>query len=220
MNALENQIQALAPWQYNITLPDGTCTMANGQDNLMDKQWQLIKHSIPGDLTGWKVLEIGCSNGFLAIEMAKRGAKVLVADTSPHCLKQAEWVVRQFHFQHLVWVKKIHLYDLARLNMQFDLVLCVGAMYTLRYPQLALDIICRRASQMVMFRSPYTAALNGPDALLADWQFTVTRTFENIYVAEWQTTGDTAPNPFAREELNSATGVQQRQKGRRKRRIV
>jgi len=50
----------------------------------------------------------------------------------------------------------MHVYDLARLEESFDLILFMGVFYHLRYPTLALDIVAQRAKQLLVFQSMTT----------------------------------------------------------------
>ncbi|HEX2099456.1 MAG TPA: DUF1698 domain-containing protein, partial [Candidatus Synoicihabitans sp.] len=66
----------LAPWFHNIHLPDGTQTAPNHPLGDFPRfKWQQIADHLPHDLTGWRVLDIGCNAGFYTVELARRGAR-------------------------------------------------------------------------------------------------------------------------------------------------
>ena len=50
----------------------------------------LMLAQLPGDLTGWRVLDAGCGTGAMAWELARRGASVTAIDLSPESVRYAE----------------------------------------------------------------------------------------------------------------------------------
>jgi tRNA (mo5U34)-methyltransferase len=150
----QEHIKSLGPWFHNIHLPDGNQTAPKhflGDFPLF--KWQKIKSAIPQDLSGWKVLDIGCNAGFYSIELAKRGADVLAVDLDMHYLKQAEWVAAQFGLSDKIKFRQMQVYDLAHVDDTFDLVWFMGVFYHLRYPMLALDIVAQKVSNMMIFQT-------------------------------------------------------------------
>jgi tRNA (mo5U34)-methyltransferase len=138
------RVRALDPWFHNIRL--------NGVDTAPDHflgdypsiKWQRFAHAMPDDLSGRTVLDIGSNAGFYAIEMKRRGAaRVVAMEPDAHYLEQAKFAaaVSDCDIEFLQW----SIYDLPRLQESFDVVLCLGVIYHLRYPLLALDLIRRYA---------------------------------------------------------------------------
>lgn len=152
-------IKSLEPWFHNIHLPDGKQTAPDHfLGDFPNFKWQDIKKSIPEDLSGWKVLDVGCNAGFYSIELAKRGAEVTGIDLDEHYLKQAKWTAEQFGLDDRITFKQMQVYDLAHTEEQFDLVWFMGVFYHLRYPMLALDILSQKTKKMMVFQ---TLALPG-----------------------------------------------------------
>jgi tRNA (mo5U34)-methyltransferase len=151
---LTESINRLGPWFHNIHLPDGTQTVP---DHFLGDfprwKWDTLAPHLPEDMTGWKVLDIGCNAGFYSIQLAGRGADVLGIDLNPHYLKQAAWAAEQFGLQDRIRLRQMQVYDLARIEEQFDLILFMGVLYHLRYPLLAMDIIARKVSRILVFQS-------------------------------------------------------------------
>ena len=148
------EIKELEPWFHNIHLPDGTNTAPNHfLGDFPNFKWEKIKHDIPEDLTGWKVLDVGCNAGFYSIELAKRGAEVVGIDLDEHYLKQARWTASQFGLDDKVDFRQMQVYDLAHSEEEFDLVWFMGVFYHLRYPMLALDIITQKVKKMMVFQT-------------------------------------------------------------------
>lgn len=152
--SVKEQVQNLSPWFHNIHLPDGTQT---APDHFLGDfpmfKWEKIKDSIPENLEGWKVLDIGCNAGFYSIELAKRGAEVLAIDLDEHYLKQARWTAEQFGLDDKIRFKQMQVYDLAHSEEQFDLVWFMGVFYHLKYPMLAMDILSRKVKNMMVFQT-------------------------------------------------------------------
>ena len=150
-----DEIDALGPWFHNLHLPGGIQTIPDhflGSDFPRFK-WLQIAGCVPSDLSGWRVLDVGCNAGFYSFELARRGASVVALDLDPHYLAQARWAARQFGLQDRVEFRQQQVYDLARSSEQFDLVWFMGVFYHLRYPLLALDILARRTRRMMMFQT-------------------------------------------------------------------
>jgi len=112
-----------------------------------------IQASIPQDLHGWRVLDVGCNAGFYSFELARRGASVLAIDVDDHYLAQARWAARQYGLQDRVELRQQQVYDLARSDERFDLVWFMGVFYHLRYPLLALDILAQRTRRLMVFQT-------------------------------------------------------------------
>jgi tRNA (mo5U34)-methyltransferase len=152
---LQRQIDALGPWFHNLHLPGGLQTAPDhflGGDFPTFK-WEQIRPHIPADLSGWRVLDVGCNAGFYSFELARRGASVLAIDMEPLYLEQARWAAKQYGLQDRVEFRQLQVYDLARSSEQFDLVWFMGVFYHLRYPLLALDILAQRTRRMMMFQT-------------------------------------------------------------------
>jgi tRNA (mo5U34)-methyltransferase len=152
---LQREIAALGPWFHNLHLPGGVQTAPDhfiGGDFPRFK-WEQIRGSIPQDLSGWRVLDVGCNAGFYSFELARRGASVLAIDMEPLYLTQARWAAQQFGLQDRVEFREMQVYEFARTGEQFDLVWFMGVFYHLRYPLLALDILAQRTKRMMVFQT-------------------------------------------------------------------
>ena len=152
---LQREIEALGPWFHNLHLPDGTQTLPNhflGGD-FPGFKWREIEPYVPEDLSGWRVLDVGCNAGFYTFELAKRGATVLGIDVEPVYLRQAQWAARQFGLAAQVEFREMQVYDLATAAETFDLVWFMGVFYHLRYPLLALDLLAERTRRLMMFQT-------------------------------------------------------------------
>jgi tRNA (mo5U34)-methyltransferase len=150
--ATDPEVVALAPWFHNLHLPGG---MQTAPDHPLGDfpafKWQQVAAVLPDNLEGWRALDIGCNAGYYSFALAARGAHVLGIDHDEHYLEQACWARGRLGLGHLVELRRLSVYDLARVDEQFDLVLFMGVMYHLRHPLLALDIVAERVrGQLVL----------------------------------------------------------------------
>ena len=151
---IDKEIEQLNPWFHNLHLPDGSQTAPDHfLGDFPNFKWKELSPHIPEDLTGWKVLDIGCNAGFYTFELAKRGADVLGIDLDPHYLRQAQWAAKKFGLEDKVEFKQMQVYDLTKLQEDFDLIWFMGVLYHLRYPMLALDIISQKVRKMMVFQT-------------------------------------------------------------------
>ena len=109
------QIEALGPWFHNLHLPGGVQTLPNhflGGDFPAFK-WREIEDTLPADLSGWRVLDVGCNAGFYSFELAQRGASVLGIDVEPLYLAQARWARGRLGLEERVEFRQMEVYEIA-----------------------------------------------------------------------------------------------------------
>lgn len=151
---LERELSALDPWFHNIHLPDGVQTAPRHPlGDFPAFKWREIEGHIPNDLSGWRVLDLGCNAGFYSFELARRGAFVDGVDVDPHYLRQARWAAERLGLSDRVNFRQAQVYDLAREPSRYDLVWFMGVFYHLRYPLLGLDILARKTRRQLVFQS-------------------------------------------------------------------
>jgi tRNA (mo5U34)-methyltransferase len=144
----------LGPWFHNLHLPGGVQTAPDHPlGDFPAFKWNQLRQALPDDLSGWRVLDIGCNAGFYTFELAKLGAEVCGIDVDPHYLRQAHWACERLGFSEQVKFRQMQVYDLARSPVTYDLVIFMGVFYHLRYPLLALDIVAERTERMLVFQS-------------------------------------------------------------------
>jgi tRNA (mo5U34)-methyltransferase len=148
------EIGALGPWFHNLHLPDGRETAPDHPlGDFPAFKWRELGEALPLDLSGWRALDIGCNAGFYAFELAQRGAEVLAVDADEHYLRQAAWAREQLGLAGRVELRQLQVYELARFDETFDLVLFLGVLYHLRHPLLALDIVAERAERLLALQT-------------------------------------------------------------------
>jgi tRNA (mo5U34)-methyltransferase len=138
--ALRAAVAALGPWFHNIDLGGVMTAPEHFLGDYPAIKWQRFAHSIPADLKGKTVLDIGCNAGFYSLQMKSRGAaRVLAIDTDPDYLRQARFAAETLGTG--IEFAEMSVYDVALLGERFDIVLFLGVLYHLRHPLLALDLI-------------------------------------------------------------------------------
>jgi len=148
------EIRQLGPWFHNLHLADGLQTAPNHPlGDFPLSKWRQISIYIPAEMNNWNVLDIGCNAGFYSFEFAKRGANVLAIDREELFLSQAQWAADKIEYPGAVEFRNMQVYDLARYDWKFDVVLFLGVMYHLRYPFLAIDIVSRLVGKILLFQT-------------------------------------------------------------------
>lgn len=144
----------LAPWFHNLHLPGGRQTAPDHPlGDFPAFKWAEISPALPADLSGARALDIGCNAGFYSFELARRGAEVLAVDIDEHYLRQARWAAGELGLADRVELRRMGVYDLARLDGRFDVILFLGVLYHLRHPLLALDLVAERAAGTVVLQT-------------------------------------------------------------------
>lgn len=120
-------------WYHNWELLPGVWT---GGWNAMSRM--LPTPHIPHDLSGKRVLDVGCADGYYSFLAESRGAEVVSIDASPsqgYSLAH-EALGSRATFHHM------SLYDVAPETLgTFDVVFCFGVYYHLKHPLLGMERI-------------------------------------------------------------------------------
>jgi tRNA (mo5U34)-methyltransferase len=147
------RVQELGPWFHNLDLKGVSTAPAHFLGDYPAVKWRKFCDSIPSDLTGKAVLDIGCNAGFYSLEMKRRGAERVVGiDTDEEYLVQGRFAseVRGLPIEF----RKMSVYEIAALGERFDVVLFMGVLYHLRHPLLALDLIAEHVvGDLLVFQS-------------------------------------------------------------------
>ncbi|MFW6175494.1 MAG: universal stress protein, partial [Acidobacteriota bacterium] len=89
----------------------------------------------------------------ITFEMARRGAEVTALDVEERYLQQARWASEQYDLAGRVAFRQMQVYDLARLDETYEIVLFLGVFYHLRYPLLALDLVTEKTERFLAFQT-------------------------------------------------------------------
>lgn len=153
-STLLSEAEQLGGWFHNLHLPCGLQTAPRHPlGDFPRKKWDRIRRTLPEDLTGWRVLDVGCNAGYYSFALAARGAEVVGVDVDERYLKQARWASHHMQLERPPVFRKLSVYRLHELDGRFDLVWFMGVAYHLRHPLLALDIIRSLNPRHLMFQT-------------------------------------------------------------------
>jgi tRNA (mo5U34)-methyltransferase len=146
---LRSQVEAEGYWFQEIDLGDGVVTPGWSKP-LTEK---LPFFGLPDDMSGMRVLDIGCCEGFFSFEAERRGASEVVAiDSFPES-------IRRFNLCRSALASRANgylasVYDLNPTNFgTFDLVMYFGVLYHLRNPLLSLQKIASVATGTLLMQT-------------------------------------------------------------------
>jgi 2-polyprenyl-3-methyl-5-hydroxy-6-metoxy-1,4-benzoquinol methylase len=145
---IRRRVVELAPWYQNIDLGDGLWTkdlegdrdIFSGSD-IPGPLWRVLVRDLPSDLTGHRVLDIGCNAGYMSFASKKLGADyVLGIDSnlgaSTSFLDQARFCRTVLGLD--VDFEEISFFDFTP-DAPFEVVLFCGVLYHLEDYATALD---------------------------------------------------------------------------------
>jgi tRNA (mo5U34)-methyltransferase len=140
-------------WHHKFEVFPGVVTPGS-----YDPGFLLEKLKLPNDMTGLKVLDIGPSDGFFSMHMARRGARVTVVDYRAkhvHGFGAMEQLTG-LEFDY----RQMNLYDIPASNIgEFDLVLFLGVLYHLPDMVRALNIVARLCRGRLLVETEFAPAL-------------------------------------------------------------
>ena len=139
LQTLKREVAAIT-WWHTIDLGKGIVT-----PGLDPTPARLPEIRLPEDLAGLSVLDIGAWDGFFSFEAERRGAKRVLA-TDSFCWGQGGWGTKAgFELARRALRSKVEDSNIDPLELSpekigtFDLVLCLGVLYHMRHPLLALE---------------------------------------------------------------------------------
>lgn len=150
---LEREVAAVGWWWHTIDLGQGVVTPGAGACREL-----LAVLSMPEDLRGKSVLDVGANDGFFSFEAERREAARVVAVDAPDW-GSAGWGTRRkagFDLARRALGSKVEDREMDVLDLSprsvgvFDLVLFLGVLYHLRHPLLALERIHSVAADQVI----------------------------------------------------------------------
>src|ERR1700750_2231262 len=144
-------IEKLGPGFHRIELGGGVVTKtesAVGEPVEHPRPtWEKVRASLPEEVSGKSVLDVGCNAGFYAVELKRRGAgRVVGVDSQRSLVRQAAFVRDVLGLD--IEYRRASVYDLnPREFGQFDVTLALGLIYHCKHLVLALEklfLITRR----------------------------------------------------------------------------
>jgi tRNA (mo5U34)-methyltransferase len=146
---IRHQVEAEPYWFQRLEILPGF--YSPGWDDTAATK--LPYYGLPDDLSGLRVLDIGCAEGFFSFEAERRGAREVIGiDSFPDSVRRFNIVkaARQSNANAFL----LNVYDLEPKRLgTFDLVLFYGVFYHLKHPQLALERIRSICTGTMLFQT-------------------------------------------------------------------
>ena len=169
--------EQLGPWFHNMELRGVRTAPDHFLGDYPAVKWARFQHSLPADMTGLSVLDIGCNAGFYSMEMKRRGAsRVLAVDFDEDYLAQARFAAEVEGLD--VEFRQMSVYDVGALGERFDVVFFIGVLYHLRHPLLALDLIHEHVARDLLVFQSMQRGSNAMPPVAADYAFWDTAAFD------------------------------------------
>jgi tRNA (mo5U34)-methyltransferase len=213
---IERRVRELGTWFHNISLRGVQTAPDHFLGDYPAVKWRSFAASLPEDLSGKSVLDIGCNAGFYAMEMKRRGAtRVLGIDSKDEYLAQARFAAEVNDLD--IEFRRMNVYDVPHIGERFDLVLFLGVFYHLRHPLLALDLLHDHVTRdLLVFQSMQRGSSEVAE-LQHDYHFWDTEVFsedtfpkmffiENWYSGDW--TNWWIPNRACTEAMLRSSGFE------------
>jgi tRNA (mo5U34)-methyltransferase len=136
-------------WFHKMDLGNGIVT-GGWSEPAVDK---LPYFGLPEDMSGLRVLDIGCAEGFFTFEAERRGASEVVAiDSFPDSVRRFNIARDALGMRSQAYLTNV--YDLSLKTFgSFDLVMYFGVSYHLRHPLLALEKIFEVCSGTILMQT-------------------------------------------------------------------
>lgn len=131
-------VDGYGAWYHQIEVSPGIVTP--GSHDSHDELAQLDLMELPKDLSGRRVLDLGCRDGFFSFEMESRGAEVVAIDYAPETHTGFGTASKILRSNTPYLVRNVYDLDPDEYGL-FDVVLFLGLLYHLRNPLAALDRI-------------------------------------------------------------------------------
>lgn len=145
-------------WFYPFELPGRQKVAFNLPEALVhlhETRWQMVEQAVEefcgGDWENVRCLDIGCNQGYFALQLARKGcAQVVGFDARPAQIRAADlirraWSLDNLQFRHLD-LMKVNPYTFG----QFEVVLLLGALHQYENPIGALRMAKALAKHMVI----------------------------------------------------------------------
>jgi 2-polyprenyl-3-methyl-5-hydroxy-6-metoxy-1,4-benzoquinol methylase len=145
---IRRRVEELAPWYQNVELAEGVWTkdlhatrdIFSGHD-IPGPLWRAIVKDLPADLSGHRVLDIGCNAGYMSFEAKRMGADYVLGIDSN--LGASTSFVDQAEFCRSVLGLDVDFREQSFFDYEpevpFNLVLFCGVLYHLEDYATALD---------------------------------------------------------------------------------
>ena len=147
------ELGAVQPWNHNFDLGGGVETrpgLQRSQGKNLVKFERLRQLLEALDLRGKLVIDIGCNEGFFALQIAQQGARVIGVDVDEHRIAKARFV------QSVLGAPDVDFRAIAIPSEAFDalpradLCLVLGVLHRVPDPYALLDAVGQHANMLLL----------------------------------------------------------------------
>ena len=143
---LRRRIEELGPWFHQITLGDGIRTRdiapAPGPEptNNPHPRWRELEPALPNDLSGKRVLDAGCLDGYFSVRLALRGtAEVVTLDVWEEAMARLRFVKQTLALEQITPLHSDVYHLDPETHGRFDFAVMIDVLFALDHPLLALE---------------------------------------------------------------------------------
>lgn len=129
LGAMEVSLKQLHPWRKG---PFRFGDLHINTEWRSDWKWQRMRQAL-GDLSGQRVLDIGCGNGYFGWRALQAGAREVIGIDPSILFCIQHYAIQKFFNDKRNWVLPIKVEELPT-SVQFDLTLSMGVLYHRRDP--------------------------------------------------------------------------------------
>jgi 2-polyprenyl-3-methyl-5-hydroxy-6-metoxy-1,4-benzoquinol methylase len=164
----------LGPWSHNIRLPHGVRTaFCDDYYPAHREMMAVVNERLGGNFKGKRVIDIGCLEGYFAVECALQGADVTGVDGKVINVKKCEFVKSVLGVGNLEFVLDDAMNVTRRKYGGFDVVLALGLLYHLSDPFRFLKNVAGLCEGFVLIDT-HVALAGRPGVIKGDWKPTLT----------------------------------------------
>jgi tRNA (mo5U34)-methyltransferase len=149
---LRELFDSMKPWLHLIDVhgvPTKTEPAWGEELEHPKREWEDVSKLLP-DLTGTRVLDVGCNDGFFLFGCRRLGAEEVVGvETDEHFFNHAVLVSRLLDLGGIT-VHRMSAYDVGESLGRFDVTLALGLIYHLKSPLLFLERVAPITTSMIV----------------------------------------------------------------------
>lgn len=162
IDVIRQQVEREPYWFHKVEIAPGLESPGWSDPKIK----KLPYYGLPNDLTGMRVLDIGCAEGFFSFEAEARGAREVIGiDSFPDSIRRFNLIREAKQSNASAYLMNVYDLDPKRLGT-FDLVLFYGVFYHLKHPQLALEAIQSVCKGQLLFQ---TSIVEHPSLVGEPW---------------------------------------------------
>ncbi|MAZ79982.1 MAG: hypothetical protein CMD72_04475 [Gammaproteobacteria bacterium] len=203
---LSDQVDAFAkiqPWNHNFILSDGTETRPGnfkspGKNSNKLERLEPILDSL--DISGKRVLDLGCNEGFFSINLAERGASVIGIDADNDRIEKAKFIKQDLAKDLPInYECKNFLSDNEKLE-NANIILCLGFLHRVPDPITVIKKLSELQGVIIFeWKAEYPASIKNPAAVFSSQPINESDTYGTEY---WLLSVDALKNILKRYGLD------------------